>query len=186
MIVEESGLPSAQGDYLPAAAIWVKQIPLLFKIASLLLVSFVPLTVSALVVSRMGTSAQIYTPRESYLPGNQLPKLSEQDSCTSSPPYSTSCLVRLQNHEIYWDYEFASHKIIRTTVSAEENTIGDLILAWGTPIGFDQYDTSIIVSWGIRSALLVTNSFQPNSRVRFIQYDTEPLKRSPWRGFGGS
>jgi hypothetical protein len=182
----DSDLPLIQGISVSGAITWAGQLPLLFKIVTILLLSLIPLTGSILIISRIGIPSPIYAPPQAYLPGNILPRYSEEDVCVSLPTYNSSCLGHLQGHDIYCDYEAGTHKIIRTTVSAEESAIGDLILAWGTPTGFDQYDTSIVVSWGTRSALLVTNSFQPNSRVRFIAYDTEPLKRSPWRGFGRS
>ncbi len=165
------------------AVIWVRQLPLIFKVTTLLLLPLIPLTMSILIVSRTGVSSKIYTPPQAYLPGNPLPLTSGEETCVALQPYSSSCRTHVQDHEFYWYYELGTYKIIRTTISAEENTIGDLIIAWGTPTGFDQYDTSIVVSWGTRSALLVTNSFQPYSQVRFIEYDTEPLKRSGWHGF---
>ncbi len=177
-------LPRVQGKSVSGALSWPGQLPLLFKVANILLLSLIPLTVSVLIVSRMGVPSEIYTPPQAYLPGNPLPPLSD-DACDQLSPYSRSCLMHLQNHDIYWHYEPGTRKIIRTTIAANETTIGDLIIAWGTPTGFDQYGASIVVSWGTRSALLVTHSFQPYSQIRFIDYDTEPLKRSPWYGFEG-
>jgi hypothetical protein len=179
----EVGLPLAHGVSVTGTITWVGNFSLLLKVASLLLVSLIPLTLSMVIISRTGTSSQIYTPPQAYLPGNPLPGFLGDEGCWLGLSYNSSCLIHLQNHDIYWVYEAGTHRILRTTITAEENTIGDLILAWGTPTGFDQDGIWIVMSWDTRSAQLVTTSFNPYSRVRFISYDTELLRLSPWRGF---
>ena len=178
-------LPVVQGNAVSGAVIWVRRLPLLFKVANILFLSMIPLTASVLIVSRMNVPSKIYTPPQAYLPGNPLPRFAGKDSCDKFAPINMVCNGPVFGQKIYWYYELGTRRIVRTGISASEYTIGDLILAWGTPTGFDQYGTSIIVSWGARSALLVTNSFQPYSRVRFIEYDLEPYRRSRWRGFVG-
>ena len=182
--LDRSELSLAYPISVSGTRIWAHQFPLLPKVAILLLMSLIPPTLSVLIISRTGVPSEIYTPLQVYLPGNPLPQFARNDTCDQLSTYSTSCLAHLQNHDIYWDYESRTYKIVRTTIAAD-NMIGDLIIAWGTPTGFDQQGISIVVSWGTRSALLATNSFQPYSRVRFIEYDTEPLKRSQWHGFVG-
>jgi hypothetical protein len=155
---------------------------LLFKVTIILLFSLLLLTLSNLSISSSGRYAEIYTPPQAYLPGNPLPEFAGKDACDKFVPTNMIC-GELEGRKLYWYYELATRRIVRTGISASEYTVGDLILAWGTPSGFDQFGTSIYVSWGTRSALLVTRSLQPNSQIQFIEYDLDPPKRSVWRGF---
>lgn len=166
-----------------------RQIPLPVKIAVCMLLGATLLTVGILSVSRTRTILTIKTPPQAYLPGSPLPSLSENISCTyyhGHEPMNIKCLAHMSDQDVYFysDFGAGSSSIVRTTIDVNEHTIGALILAWGTPTGFDRHGTAIVVSWGVRSALLVTSSFQPSSRVGFIAYDLEAQKRSPWRGFG--
>jgi hypothetical protein len=96
-----------------------------------------------------------------------------------------SCLARLSNEDVYFysEHQEGREIIVRTPIDKNEYTIGALILAWGTPTGFDTYGTDIVVSWGRRSTNLNSASFQITNPITFITYDLRPLKRSPWRGF---
>ena len=167
-----------------SGAIRTQHVSYRIRVVSVALFGFMLLILSTIAVARTEVIPEVIMPPPAYLPGNSLPRFSDKDVCTFLPSYQPSCLGHLRDYDIYWAYDPRTYKIVRTTITAD-NRIGNLILAWGTPTGFDQYGTSIVVSWGTRSALLVTNSFQPYSRVRFIEYATEPLKRSPWRGFVG-
>ena len=143
------------------------------------------LTLSNLSVSSNGIPTEIYTPPQMVLPGNPLPRFAGEDACDKFAPVNMIC-GEIDGRKIYWSYESETQKIVRTIILAAEYTIGELILAWGIPTGFDRYGTSIFVSWEARSAHLMTDFFHPYSRVRFIQYDLEPPQRSVWRGFSRS
>lgn len=162
------------------------QILLLVKIGVSTLVVSTLTMVGIIGVSRTQTLQAIKTPPPEYLPGNPLPNLADHISCNSSDSNqltNLSCLVHLSDQDIYFYYEAQSEGIIRTIIKANEYTIGELILAWGTPTGFDRYGTATVVSWGTRSANLDAESFQPTNPITFITYDLKPLKRSLWRGF---
>jgi hypothetical protein len=165
------------------------QIPLLVKVAVCILLGSTLLTIGIMSVSRTATILPIKTPPQGFFPSNPLPSLSENISCNYYHGHqliNTTCLAYSSDQNVYfYSVEGEGRKgIVRTTISANEYTIGALMLAWGTPTGFDRYGTVIVVSWGTRSALLVTSSFQPTSRIGFITYDLEAPMRSPWRGFG--
>ena len=178
-----------QSSTSESVALWW-QIPLPVRVAVCILLGSTLLTIGIMSVSRTGTILPIKTPPQGYLPGNPLPSLSENISCNDYHRYqqiNITCLAHLSDQDVYFIYVAGtgSKSIVRTTIDANEYTIGALILAWGTPTGFDRYGTAFVVSWGTRSANLVTPSFQPTSRVGFITYDLEALKRSPWQGFVG-
>jgi hypothetical protein len=160
----------------------VRPLPLLLKVTIILLLSLMLLTSSNVNVPSSGIHAEIYTPPEMVLPGHPLPRFAGKDACDKFAPVNMIC-GELDGRKIYWSYELATRRIVRTGISANEYVIGDLILAWGTPSGFDQFGSSIYVSWGTRSALLTGRLLYPDSRIRFIEYDLDPPKRSPWRGF---
>jgi hypothetical protein len=145
------------------------------------------LVVGASSIAQTGAIQPIKAPPQEYLPGSPFPKDSENISCDT---YSVdqlmgiSCLAHLPGQDVYFYYDAASKCIVRTTIPAKEYTIGALILAWGTPTGFDRYGDGIVVSWGTRSANFDAQSFQPMNHVGFITYDLTPFKRSAWKGFG--
>ena len=163
----------------------MRPLPLLFKVAIILLLSLMLLTSSNVDVSSGGSPAEIYSPPEMVLPGHPLPRFAGGKSCDKFAPVNMIC-GEVEGRKIYWYYELATRRIVRTGISANEYVIGDLILAWGTPSGFDQFGSSIYVSWGTRSALITGRLLYPDSRIRFIEYDLDPPKRSPWRGFRGT
>lgn len=157
----------------------------IFKFATVLYLSLILLTGGVLSVLSKGILSEIYTPPQGVLPGSPLPHFAGEDACDKFAPVNMIC-GELDGQKMYWSYESKTQKIVRTILLAAEYTIGDLILAWGTPTGFDRYGTAIFVSWEARSAHLMTDFFHPYSPIRFIQYDLEPPQRSVWRGFGRS
>ena len=167
------------------AGIWTRQLLLHFKIASILWLFLMLLMLCIPIVSNASVTSEIYTPPQRVLPGSPLPRFAGEDACDKFAPVNMIC-GELDGQKIYWSYESKTQKIVRTIILAAEYTIGDLILAWGTPTGFDRYGTAIFVSWEARSAHLMTDFFHPYSPIRFIQYDLEPPQRSVWRGFGRS
>src|SRR5690349_16644902 len=148
----------------------VRWLPLLFKVAFILLFALILLTSSGLSVLSSGSPTKIYTPPQMVLPGNPLPRFAGEDACDKFAPINMIC-GELEGRKFYWYYELATRRIVRTGVSASEYVIGDLVLAWGTPSGFDQFGTTIIVSWETCSALLTGRLLHPDSRIRFIEYD---------------
>lgn len=163
------------------------QILLLVKIGVSTLVVSTLIMGGIIGVSRTQTLQAIKIPPPEYLPGNPLPSLSDNIACNNDDANqlnNLSCWVHLPSQDVYFYYEARSKSIIRTILHANEYTIGALILAWGTPTGFDRYGTATVISWGTRSANLDAESFQPTNPVTVITYDLKPLKRSSWQGFG--
>jgi hypothetical protein len=139
------------------------------------------LVVGVMTAARTGTIRQLLDLPPRYFPGNPLP---EDVSCyTHDDEHAPRCFDQLFGEEVYFNFDGNPRTILRTIIPAQAYTIGQLILSWGAPSGIRRNYYTIYVYWGTRSALLYTNSFQPDSRVEFILYDLEQQPTSPWRGF---
>jgi hypothetical protein len=158
-------------------------IPLLVKVATMVVLSLMLIIFSVLNVARTGTISKILGPPRPYLPGNSLPLLPKVAECNHFEDDIISCIVHELGQDVYVSYEKNTRMIVHTGLKTNESKIGELIVAWGLPSGFNQYDDSIFVYWGTRSAVLYTTSFRPESRVEFIQYDLDEQPASAWRGF---
>jgi hypothetical protein len=66
---------------------------------------------------------------------------------------------------------------------ADDLTIGNLAIAWGTPIGADLSGWSKTIYWEHHSAYVWGSEFSPNSRVLYISYWLRAEARPTWRGF---
>jgi hypothetical protein len=158
-------------------------IPLLVKVATMVVLSLMLIIFGVLSVARTGTISKILGPPRPYLPGNSLPMLPKDSECNHIEDDIISCIVHELGQDVYLTYGASSRMIVHTGLKTNESKIGELIIAWGIPSGFNQYDTSIFVYWGKCSAVLYTDSFRPESPVKFIQYDLEEQQASAWRGF---
>ena len=167
----------------PSAAIQWREIPLLVKVETMVVLSLMLTIFSVLNVARTGTISKILGPPRPYLPGNSLPLLPKDAECNHFENDIIFCIVHELGQGVYIGYEASTRMIIHTGLKTNESKIGELIVAWGLPTGFNQYDDSIFVYWGTRSAVLYTDSFRPESLVQFIRYDLEPQQASAWRGF---
>ncbi len=177
------GLLRAREPYtLDVVACW-QRMPLRIKVISLLFLCLALLSIGVMSLARTQPIPKILAPPALYLPGNPLPELSKKEDCHHFAYIYLSCYVNQSDQEIFFDYELSSQKIIHTTHVTNEYKIGELIVDWGTPTGMTQYGSFFIIYWGTRSAVLYTNSFQPNSRIASIGYDWKPQQSSPWRGF---
>jgi hypothetical protein len=125
-------------------------------------------------------SARVNDPSLRLLPGSPRPM---NATCNALHDGRFRCYVHHKGKEVYLAYDGASQMIIGAVISANEYTIGDLIISWGTPTGFTQDGRAIEVSWGTRSVYLHTCSFQPTSHVGYIEYGLESKQLPPWRGF---
>ena len=74
-------------------------------------------------------------------------------------------------------------KILQTLIPAPEITMGDLLLAWGTPTGFIQDDEGVYVYWNERKAYLVDCLFWPGSHIESITFYPKAITVPPWQGF---
>ncbi len=162
-------------------------LPLFVKITLCTMFCSTLLVVGASSMAQTGAIRPIIEPPQEYLPGSPFPGSPENIACDNYPTNQLtgmSCLVHISDFDVYFYYGQDSNSIFRTIIPAKEYAIGELILAWGTPTGFDRYGDGIVVSWGTRSANFNAQSFQPTNQIGFITYDLTPFKRSPWRGFG--
>jgi hypothetical protein len=132
------------------------------------------------IVRISNTAARDIDPPHHLLPGSPRPA---NATCDSLHDGHFRCYVIHGGKEVYLGYDMASEVIVNTVASASEYTIGDLMIAWGTPLGFTQNGREIEVNWGKRSAYLHTCEFQPTSRVGYIGYGLEAKPLQPWRGF---
>ena len=168
---------------VPDAAIQWPGIPLMVKVATMVVLSLMLIIFSVLNVARTGTISKILGLPRPYLPGNSLPRLPKDAECNHFENDIISCIVHELDQDVYVSYEKNSRMIVHTGLKAIESKIGELIVAWGLPSGINQYDDTIVIYWGTRSAVLYTNSFRPESTVKFIQYDFAEQQASPWQGF---
>lgn len=158
-----------------------QRIPILAGIVAFSLASLTVLIVCVVALAGTGVApTAVVDPPQYLLPGSPRPV---NAICDSLHDGQFRCHVNRDGKEIYLAYDGASHTIVSTVVSAREKTIGDLVLAWGTPIGFTRVGPSIAVHWATRSAHLVTCSFRPASHVGFIVYGPDSKSEAPWRGF---
>lgn len=159
-------------------------------------------TLSVVVMPHIGAAPTIIEPPPEYRPG-QVPPLgthcggddATQGSCY--PPVDahcyqsgdadwsclTSAAIQYHDKQIALMIDVASRTIALTSISAPGYTMGDLMLAWGTPTGFNQSDRAIDVYWGARSTSLTTCSFRPESKVDVITFYRSPAFAAPWHGF---
>ncbi len=163
------------------ASVPPQRIPILTGIVAFSLASLTVLIVCVVVLAGTGVApVTVVDPPQFLLPGSPRPA---NAICDSLHDGQFRCHVNREGKEIYLAYDGTSHKIVSTVISAHEQTIGDLILAWGAPIGFTQVGPSIAVHWRTRSAHLVTCSFRPASHVGYVVYGQRSIPASPWRGF---
>lgn len=176
-----------------------KSIAGIIRMITVLLCILILSTLSVVVVARTGINPMIIEPPQHFLPGNVPPRdvhCGEVANETCYPPVDAHCYepgdancftsasIQQNGKVIRLTIDTASRLIAYTQISAREHTIGDLLLRWGTPIGFAQYGLYIFVYWDTQSAYLTTCRFQPESRVEFITYyRISPASLSPWRGF---
>jgi len=167
----------------PGAVIQLPGIPLLVTIATMVVLSLMLIIFGVLNVARTGTISKILGPPRPFLPGNSLPLLPKDAGCNHVEGDIVSCIVHELGQDVYLTYGASSRMIVRVAIGAREYKIGDLITEWGFPSGFSNNAGTILVAWGTRSAVLYTDSFRPESPVKFIQYDLEEQPVSAWRGF---
>jgi hypothetical protein len=173
-----------------------KSITGIIRLITMILGVFALSTLSVVMVARTGVTPTIIEPPQHLLPGNVQPNnihcgASADETCY--PPVDAHCYessdancfisasIQQNGKVVHLTLDTATRMIAFTVIPAHEYTIGDLILAWGTPSGFTQYGRNIDVYWGTRNAHLTTCAFRPESRVELIiYYLTSPLPASPW------
>lgn len=151
------------------------------KLIILACLGFAICVMGVIVIARLESVPQFVELPEIYLPGNPLP---DDLMCyyRDSEP-QPRCVVHFLNDELHFTSHTVTGLIDQTIIPALKYTLGDLILAWGTPRGVLRSPQTTFIFWGKRSIVLYTGNFRPGSRVQYILYSQEPLPASPWRGF---
>ncbi len=158
--------------------------------------------VCGVTVAHIGAAPTVIEPPPQYVPGHTPPigihcggDESAGESCY--PPVDSHCYesgdagwgcftsatIQYNDQKIALLIDVAARTIALTSISAPGYSIGDLILAWGTPTGFNQSGRDIDVYWGARSTHLATCLFRPESRVDMITFYRNSAFAAPWHGF---
>ncbi|MBX3085252.1 MAG: hypothetical protein KF716_26700 [Anaerolineae bacterium] len=163
--------------------LWFRRIPPLLKIALGMQVGLTLIIIGVLRLGHLGIPSEIYNPPQVYLPGNPLPALVEVALCANYAHQKFSTTAEIDGRTFYFTYIFEDRVIIHTAVRAEDYNIGELVTLWGMPSGIQRHGATILVSWGLRSATLYANYFNPDRPIAFLAYDTDAVETAAWRGF---
>jgi hypothetical protein len=138
--------------------------------------------VGVIAVARTGSAVSVTEPPQRLLPGNPIVP---EAVCDASRDGEYRCFVRQGDQVIWLAYDGASQAITATAFSVFEETLGELLAAWGTPTGVAEQGDWIAVYWGTRSAHLPECRVQPGSPVGYIEYGqkSKSARMSAWRGF---
>ena len=180
------------------ASVPPKSIALVGRLTILVFCCVIVPVFSVVGLARIGAAPAIIELPQNLLPGKVPPsdaRCGGDDTCY--PPVDSHCYesgdagggcvssaaIQYNDQKIALLIDIASRTIALTSISAPGYSMGDLILAWGTPTGFSQFDRDIDVYWGARSTHLVTCLFRPESRVDVITFYRNPAFATPWHGF---
>jgi hypothetical protein len=130
-------------------------------------------------IPRSRSVRAIGEPPVDVLPGKNLPANAE---CESLHDGRFRCTVHVNGEDIQLMYDGASQRIMYTFMPGHDATLGDLILAWGTPTGYQHHDKVIAVSWNTRTAFLQPCSFEYTSWIAYVAYGQERETPLPWHG----
>jgi hypothetical protein len=150
--------------------------------ALVLTLGFQTLIILAIIKSSRTELRHIDEPPGYLLPGHRLP---DNAQCTWAPHAGDTMLCRIFLHDnlFYLTYNVTQKTIVRTAMSASNETIGDLILAWGTPTGMQRFPWAVQVYWGTRSVYISARPFRPDNRTAFVSYNLNTVGALPWQGF---
>ena len=157
-----------------------RRIPRLVNFILLFSLILAIVILGVMAVARMGALPQILDPPQAYLPGNPSPR---ELLCHEISYGYPLCSVDHLGQNIYVNYDTDTELITRTIIMAQTYSIGQLVVAWGTPTGMVWKYDRVRVYWGIRSALVPSRSFKPESPVEYILYDLSEPEIASWRGF---
>ena len=120
-----------------------------------------------------------------FLPGNPLPRSSWCDRHYFDPYETTlTCHARQSTDSVvYFTYDTRERQITRTFVNTPGKTVGELVLAWGTPIGYRSDTFGVYVHWQGRFAYSSDRAFKPESQAVFIAYNANTTRYTSWLGF---
>ena len=157
-----------------------------FILLPAVILSSILLTTSYFVVANAQAKFQmpsVPVPAGGIMPGQQVP---HDVSCiTYAPDYDHRYCTRddvwlvIEGGRISKSAIFTYHSGLR---------LGDLITAWGEPIGADYTERDAVsIYWTDRYAFVANSSgFGPYSRIGYIVYGKPDPSFSPWRGYVSS
>lgn len=149
--------------------------------------SFLVVLASVMLVTARNQPIARYEPIDTkYQPGHTL-----THDLTCEPAYDVMDYFHLycqvvhggQRGKLFVTFDIRDMNIIHTTLINPDQRIGDLILAWGLPVGFDNMILGNYVYWRGRYAYVAGKSFSPGSQVGYIVYDNAVIRSQPWSGF---
>lgn len=126
-------------------------------------------------------SSKVIEPPPELLPGKQ--QFPQAANCEALHDGRFSCDVDVNGTDIALTYNAITYRILYTFTSRPDQTLGDLMLAWGTPSGFARSGDATLVFWNTRAAYLTPRSFRPESLVKYVRYGDAEVPPLPWRGF---
>lgn len=84
--------------------------------------------------------------------------------------------------KISYSFDDKTHRIVCASTGLQNYTVGDLILIWGTPIGFRNNYGVISIFWKGKHIFTPETDFSPNSKAFYLIYQDDPIYFK-WSGF---
>ncbi len=167
--------------------LWSKRWPIYLRLPIALCTGLAVCVGVAVAVVRTENLPQIVEPPASLLPGNLLP---QSIPCTSSFERRFECKASQDGEIIYFTTDSSSHLIVYTSISARNQTLGNMIAAWGAPTGFARFGYALFVYWNMRWVYVSSCKLEPASPIEYIGYGlagsiAAEREQLPWRGFTG-
>lgn len=149
------------------------------QVVTVLTVMLTVLVLAAIALVRTDTIPQLVDLPPLYRPGRPLP----QDVACTTDDEPTFCAITYQGHSVSLDYDPSTQMIIHSSLPIPGYTLGQLMLAWGTPTGMRWLNHTIYIYWGSKVAVLDGPSFQPHTTVQAIVYVWYGYNEARWPGF---
>src|SRR5262249_30540095 len=110
------------------------RLPIIFRVTMSLFVSCI-LLIGVLIIANSGYPTRtVQEPPPELLPGKQ--QFAVDAACHHAFDEDFDCQVNLNGSRIGLEYDNINQKIIYTSISTPDQTLGDLITAWGDPTGY--------------------------------------------------
>ncbi len=122
-------------------------------------------------------------PPPRMMPGNRLPP---DASCSwyTVQGNVASCNMPVNDGIVYMSYNPFQHAIIETIMKPVATTVGDVVLAWGTPTGCRKIGNGTQIYWPGRSVYTASGQLTPIAPVESISFVPLSTDYYPaWRGF---
>jgi len=150
-------------------------------IAIAMLAILTALTCVFIFFARPNMSATVTEPPSDLLPGKQ--RFPWTVGCNSLHDGRFICDKTLRGSQIELTYDAIKQQIVYTVISTPDQTLADLLIAWGKPTGITNTGQSVAVFWSTRVAYLAPYSFRPETQVKHIAYGDALKQTLLWRGF---